>query len=191
LQTAPFLGAIVSFLLLREPLSPAEAAIKRHVDNADVILQLRPKAKATEDIAERVRAIGARHGHNIHHITVHDIGGVLHVDMGLEVEGKMELGKAHALADLLETKIKEDNPLISDVNTHLEWRKQSPVEGKVITERDALIGMIERIVKGKQGILNCGRVVIGEEESGDIVIIVNCTMRSEESGRMRREPPRK
>ncbi len=160
----------------------AEAAIKRHVENADVVLQLRPKAKATEDIVERVRAIGASHGHNIHHITVHDIRGVLHVDMDLEVEGEMKLGDAHALADLLETRIKEDNPLISAVNTHIEWRKQSPVEGKVVTERDALIGTIERIVRGKQGVLTCGRVVIEEERSGDIVITVNCTMRPEEKG---------
>ncbi len=160
----------------------AEAAIQRHVENADVVLQLRPKAKATEDIVERVRAIGASHGHNIHHITVHDIRSVLHVDMDLEVEGEMKLGDAHALADLLETRIKEDNPLISAVNTHIEWRKQSPVEGKVVTERDALIGTIERIVRGKQGVLTCGRVVIEEERSGDIVITVNCTMRPEEKG---------
>jgi cation diffusion facilitator family transporter len=160
----------------------AEAAIKRHVDNADVVLQLRPEAKAPEDIVERVRAIGARHGRNIHHITVHDIRSVLHVDMDLEVDGEMKLGDAHALAELLETKIKEDNPLISEVNTHIEWRKQSPVEGKVVTERDALIRIIERTVKGKQGVLDCGRVVIEEEESGDIVITVSCTMRPEEKG---------
>ncbi len=160
----------------------AEAAIKRHVDNADVVLQMRPEAKATEDIVERVRAIGARDGHNIHHITVHDIRGVLHVDMDLEVEGETKLGEAHALADLLETKIREDNPLISEVNTHIEWRKQSPVEGKVVTERDALIGVIEGIVRAQQGIIECGRVVIEEEESGDVVITVNCTMRPEEHG---------
>ena len=160
----------------------AEAAIKRRMENADVVLQLRPKAKATEDIAERVRAVGASQGHNVHHITVHDIQGVLHVDMDLEVEGEMELADAHALADLIETRIRQDNPLISAVNTHIEWRAQGPVEGKVVTERDALIRTIEGIVRGKQGVLTCGRVVIEEEESGDMVITVNCTMRPEEKG---------
>jgi divalent metal cation (Fe/Co/Zn/Cd) transporter len=102
--------------------------------------------------------------------------------MDLEVEGKMKLGDAHALADLLEMKIKEDNPLIRAVNTHVEWRKQSPVEGKVVTDRDALISTVQRIVKGKQGVLTCGRVVIEEEGSGDIVITVSCTMSPEEKG---------
>jgi len=159
-----------------------ESAIKRHVENADVVLQLRPTAKESEDIADRVRAVGARHGCNIHHITVHDIRGVLHVDMDLEVDGRMKLRDAHALADMLESKIKEDNPLINEVNTHVEWRKESPVEGKVLTGKEGLIEFVEKMVKGKQGILSCGRIVIEEEGSGDMVITVSCTMNPEESG---------
>ena len=103
-----------------------EEMIKEHIDDVDVILQVKPVPKETEDIVERIRSIGTQAGRNLHHITLHKVGGRLHADLDLEVEGDMKLSEAHALSDKLEARIKEDNPAISEVNTHIDWRTPSP-----------------------------------------------------------------
>ncbi|HUJ89810.1 MAG TPA: cation diffusion facilitator family transporter, partial [Syntrophorhabdales bacterium] len=87
-----------------------EETIRKHIDDVDVILQVKPVARETEAIVERVRSIGAKEGCNLHHITVHNVEGTLHADLDLEMEGEVKLADAHAISDVLETKIKEDNP---------------------------------------------------------------------------------
>ena len=146
----------------------AEAAIKRHVDNADVVLQLRPEAKAPEDIVERVRAIGARHGHNIHHITVHDIRSVLHVDMDLG-SGWGDEARRRPRARRAVPRDEDQggqSPDSAKSTLTSSGASSRPWRASVVTERDALIRIIEGTVKGKQGVLDCGRLVIEEGKIG-------------------------
>ena len=52
-----------------------EEMIKERIDDVDVTLQVKPVPKETEDIVERIRSIGAQAGCNLHHITLHKVGG--------------------------------------------------------------------------------------------------------------------
>ena len=158
-----------------------EETIRKHIDDVDVILQVKPVARETEAIVERVRSIGAKEGCNLHHITVHNVGGTLHVDLDLEMEGEVKLADAHAISDVLETKIKEDNPAISEVNIHIDWRKPSPVNNVVVDHDQSLADTIENILKKKEQILSCKRISIEEEVPGELFLTIHCTMNPDET----------
>jgi cation diffusion facilitator family transporter len=158
-----------------------EETIRKHISDVDVILELKPVPRQTEDIVERIRSIGARDGHNLHHITVHKVNGTLHVDLDLEVEGDVKLGEAHALSDMIEKKIMKDNPAIDEINTHIDWRKPSPVRDVVVDHDASLVEIIERVLKKRKEVLNCRRISIEEEVPGELLLTIHCTMRPEES----------
>jgi len=155
--------------------------IGREIKDVDVTLQMRPVATESESIAERIRSIGSKEGYNLHHITLHEVEGKLHVDLDMEVEGNVRLAKAHSIADYLEAKIKRDNPAITEVNTHVDWRKPSPVSEVVIEHDQGLIKAIESMLHEKEEILSCKRISIEEERSGELFITIHCTMRADDT----------
>jgi len=156
-----------------------EEMIKEHIDDVDVLLQVKPVPKETEDIVERIRSIGTQAGCNLHHITLHKISGRLHADLDLEVEGDVKLSEAHALSDKLEARIKEDNPAISEVNTHIDWRMPSPPTDVSVGRDAALIGAIEAAVRQREEVISCREVSVEEERPGELVLTIRCTMRPE------------
>jgi cation diffusion facilitator family transporter len=158
-----------------------EETIRRHIDDVDVTLQVKPVPTETEDMAERIRSVGAREGWNLHHITVHNVGGTLHVDLDLEMVCDMKLADCHAIADALERRIREDNPAISEINTHIDWRRSSPVEGVRIDHDRSMREAVEAVLKGTEKVLRCTRISIEEEVPGERFLLVQCTMHPEES----------
>ncbi|MGD0229436.1 MAG: cation diffusion facilitator family transporter [Syntrophorhabdales bacterium] len=158
-----------------------EETIKKRIDDVDVTLQVKPVAKETEDIVERIRCIGVRQGRNVHHIDVHHGEGTIHVDLDLEVEGDVTLAEAHALSDSLEKEIKEDNRAISEINTHIDWRKGSFVKDVLIDRDKALAEVIEAIVRERREIISCRRISVEEETPGELFLTIHCTMRPDES----------
>jgi cation diffusion facilitator family transporter len=163
-----------------------EKMIKEQIDDVDVILQVKPVPKETEDIVERIRSIGTQVGCNLHHITLHKVGGRLHADLDLEVEGDVKLSEAHALSDKLEARIKEDNPAIGEVNTHIDWRTSSPPKDVSIGRDAALISAIEAVVRQKKEVISCRKVSVEEERPGELVLTIHCTMQPEaDAGRVR------
>ena len=161
-----------------------EEKIKEQIKDVNVVLQMKPVPSGTESIAERIRSVGVKEGYNLHHITVHDVGGTLHVDLDLEVEGSVRLAEAHAISDYLEAKIKKDNPAISEINTHVDWRKPSPVYDVVIDHDQSLVKAIEAILKEKEEILSCKRISVEEEVPGELFLTIHCTMHADDSAEM-------
>ena len=159
-----------------------EEKIRKQIKDVDITLQMKPVPSETESITERIRSLGAKEGYNLHHISVHDVAGTLHVDLDLEVEGNVRLAEAHAISDYLEAKIKKDNPAISEINTHVDWRKPSPVYEVVIDHDQSLVKAIEAIVKEREEILSCKRISVEEEVPGELFLTIHCTMKPDDSG---------
>jgi len=159
-----------------------EEKIRKQIKDVDITLQMKPVPSETESITERIRSLGAKEGYNLHHISVHDVAGTLHVDLDLEVEGNVRLAEAHAISDYLEAKIKKDNPAISEINTHVDWRKPSPVYEVVIDHDQSLVKAIEAIVKEREEILSCKRISVEEEVPGKLFLTIHCTMKPDDSG---------
>jgi cation diffusion facilitator family transporter len=153
-----------------------EEMIKEHIQDVDVLLQVKPIPKETEDIVERIRSVGAQAGCNLHHITLHKVAGRLHADVDLEVEGYVKLSEAHALSDKLEARIKEDNPAIGEVNTHIDWRTPSPPKDVSVGRDAALIGAVEAVVRQRKEVIDCRRISVEEESPGELALTIHCTM---------------
>ena len=64
-----------------EQISDAVTARVREVlPDADVMVHSVPRARHTENIFDRIRAVAARHNFNVHDISVQDLGGELHIE---------------------------------------------------------------------------------------------------------------
>lgn len=103
--------------------SKIEREIRKHVQRtARITIQTEPIghgrsgiATLAAEIAEQVP--GSRGVHNVH---IQKINGKLCVDLRLEVSANMSVRQAHAIATLVERRLKEADPSISDVTIHME-----------------------------------------------------------------------
>ncbi len=112
-------------------------AIKQRIAEAarvawpDAILTVttEPLAMDNETILERVMLIAAKRRIPVHHVTVQQIGERLSVSMDLEMDGRMSLGAAHAIASKFEAAIREELGPQVEVETHIEPLEVARLEG--------------------------------------------------------------
>ena len=98
----------------------AAEAIRAALPRAEVSVATAPRALDNETVIERVMLIARNLGLAVHHVTVHDIHGRLAVSLDLEVDRKMALGRAHAIADRLEAALRDELGPAVEVETHIE-----------------------------------------------------------------------
>jgi cation diffusion facilitator family transporter len=102
---------------IKEKLS---TAILTDMPRAEVNVTTEPRALDDETVMDRVMVIARNRAVAVHHVTVHEIAGRLSVSLDLEVEGKLTLAQAHAIADTLEADIKSELGVEVEVETHIE-----------------------------------------------------------------------
>ena len=83
------------------------ASVQNTYTDATVTVTATPKALDEETVLERVLLISAKRRVPVHHVTVQDISGSLSVSLDVEVDGRLSLAKAHAIASDLEHAIRE------------------------------------------------------------------------------------
>jgi cation diffusion facilitator family transporter len=108
------------------------AAIRRELPTAEVVLTTEPRALDDETVLERVMVIARNLALPIHHVTVHSIEGRLAVALDLEVEGRLTLREAHAIASRLEQAVRDELGPEVEVETHIE-----PLQADGVSGRDA------------------------------------------------------
>ena len=81
------------------------AAIRQQMPGAEPTVITDPVALDNETVLDRVMVIARNRALAVHHVTVHDLKDRLAISLDLEVDGKLSLRDAHALADGLESAI--------------------------------------------------------------------------------------
>jgi cation diffusion facilitator family transporter len=104
--------------------------------NTDVVVRSVPKPAVAENIFDRVRAVATRHNLNVHDVSVQDLEGRLHVEQHLELDEQLPLKQAHDRVSHLEDEIREENPEIASILTHIE-SEPATIEAAMRVERDA------------------------------------------------------
>ncbi len=104
--------------------------------NTDVVVHSIPRPASAENIFDRVRAVATRHNLNVHDVSVQDLDGKLHVEQHLEMDEHLPLKSAHDRVTMLESEIREENPEIESILTHIESEPATIEPGEQI-ERDA------------------------------------------------------
>src|SRR5436305_14964141 len=107
---------------------------------AQVDVAIEPRALDDETVLERVMVIARNRALAVHHVTVHSIGERLSVSLDLEVDGRLGMNRAHAIADGLEQAVRDELGPDVEVETHIE-----PLQVRHAAGRDAPSERVEAV----------------------------------------------
>ena len=97
------------------------AAVKAEMPGAELSVVAHPRALDDETVHDRIMVIARNRALAIHHLTVQTlVGGGMSVSFDLEVDGRMSLEAAHAVATNLEEAIADELGPDVEVETHIE-----------------------------------------------------------------------
>jgi cation diffusion facilitator family transporter len=115
--------------------------------DADVMVHTVPRARRSENIFDRIRAVATRHNFNVHDVSVQDLNGQLHVEQHLELDEKLSMKKAHDEVTRLESEMRTEVPEITKILTHIESEPATIETGEEIVREPELERRLKEIVK--------------------------------------------
>ena len=147
------------------------ASVQNAYTDATVTVTATPKALDEETVLERVLLISAKRRVPVHHVTVQDISGSLSVSLDVEVDGRLSLAKAHAIASDLEHAIREELGDATEVETHIEPLVVSSLMGRTITgtPHDAIAASLAKHAVASGKIEDIHNVRVRETGHGVVV----------------------
>jgi cation diffusion facilitator family transporter len=138
-RTTTFAGA-------HEIADRVEDSVKMVVPEADVVVHVEPVASPAESAVEQVQYLARQRGVDVHDVRIRQVGDALEVDLHVELDPRLKLSDAHAVASRLEDEVLATNERISAVNTHLEAPETSIRRDEEVTERSpALVEQVRAI----------------------------------------------
>jgi cation diffusion facilitator family transporter len=117
-------------------------AVAEEVPRSEIVVAIEPKQLDAETILEQVLLLAAKQRLPVHHVMVQDVNGRTSLSLDLEVDGRLSLGAAHAVATKLETAIRDEFGPEMEVDTHIEPLRIAPMAGH--DENPEVLGRIER-----------------------------------------------
>jgi cation diffusion facilitator family transporter len=127
--------------------SAVRSRVREVLPDADVVVHSMPRARGTENIFDRIRAVAARHNFNVHDISVQDLDGQLHVEQHLELDEQLSMKQAHDQVTLLESEMRSEIPEIATILTHIESEPATIETGEQIVLEPELERRLKTIVK--------------------------------------------
>lgn len=130
--------------------------------DADVMVNVVPRAGGSESIFDRVRAVAARHNLSVHELSVQHYDAKLHLEQHLELPESLSLREAHALVTTIESETRVDVPEIDTILTHIE-SERGTIELEAQRSEDAALQVqLRRIAMEFPDILDVHDVVVSK-----------------------------
>ncbi|MBI3647131.1 MAG: cation diffusion facilitator family transporter, partial [Acidobacteriales bacterium] len=123
------------------------ARVHQILPDADVMVHSVPRARRSENIFDRIRAVATRHNFNVHDVSVQDLNGKIHVEQHLELDEQLSMKQAHDEVTRLETEMRNDVPEISTILTHIESEPATIERGEQIVQEPGLERRFKYIMK--------------------------------------------
>jgi cation diffusion facilitator family transporter len=123
------------------------AQVHQVLPNADVMVHSVPRARRSENIFDRIRAVAMRHNFNVHDVSVQDLDGQLHVEQHLELDEQLSMKHAHDEVTRLENEMRNDVPEIDTILTHIESEPATIERGEQSVKEPKLEQRLRKIVK--------------------------------------------
>ena len=123
------------------------ARVREILPDADVMVHSVPRARHSENIFDRIRAVATRHNFNVHDISVQDLTGELHVEQHLELDERLSMKEAHDEVTRLETEMRAEIPEIATILTHIESEPATIESGEQIVLEPGLERRLRDVVK--------------------------------------------
>jgi cation diffusion facilitator family transporter len=127
--------------------SAVRSRVREVLPDADVVVHSMPRARGTENIFDRIRAVASRHNFNVHDISVQDLDSQLHVEQHLELDEQLTMKQAHDQVTLLESEMRSEIPEIATILTHIESEPATIETGEQIVLEPELERRLKTIVK--------------------------------------------
>ncbi|HZL40906.1 MAG TPA: cation diffusion facilitator family transporter [Pseudolabrys sp.] len=147
------------------------AAIRQQLPGAESTVITDPVALDNETVLDRVMVIARNRALAVHHVTVHDLKDRLAISLDLEVDGRLSLHEAHALADGLESAIAAELGANVEIDTHIE-----PLQPHRASGREATPERVRAVETALAELASDGRTIHGvhdvrvrETDDGEIV----------------------
>jgi cation diffusion facilitator family transporter len=140
-------GLARNFTFQRSEQVTAEVTARVHevLLDADVMVHSVPRARRSENIFDRIRAVATRNNFNVHDVSVQDFDGQLHVEQHLELDEQLTMKQAHDEVTRLETEIRNEVPEISTILTHIESEPATIETGEQIVREPELERRLKNI----------------------------------------------
>lgn len=146
-------------------------ALRDKMPGAEPTVTTDPVALDNETVLDRVMVIARNRALAVHHVTVHELRDKLAVSLDLEVDGKLSLRAAHAMADELENAIAAELGSGVEVETHIE-----PLQPQDLFGREAPPERVQAVTMALAEIAAEGRIIrevhdvrVRETDDGEIV----------------------
>ena len=98
----------------------AEAAIKRELPKADIVVHVEPAEGVDEDLLTSARRIAASHDSSAHNLLIYEEDASLVLEMHLEMAADLPLSQAHRRAVEIDDELRRTQPRLTRVITHVE-----------------------------------------------------------------------
>ncbi len=144
---------------------------------AEITVTAEPRALDDETVIERILLVAARRHLQVHHIITQQVEGRLSISIDMELDGEMELRRAHAIASAFENAIRDEFGADIEIDTHLE-----PLAPHVLIGRDAdpvMHGAIEEALHrhaAAQGMVHDVHDVRVRGTAGGLVVNYHCRL---------------
>ena len=146
------------------------AAVRSALPNAEIGVNVMPRALDDETVMERVMVIARNRGLAVHHVTINAIPGGLTISLDLEVDGGLPFGAAHDIADDLEAAIRQEIPEVVEVETHIEpLQSEGAGRDAAATDLAAITRGLAELAAATGALRNVHDVRVRDTDHGQIV----------------------
>jgi len=147
------------------------AAIRERLAGAETTVTTDPVALNNETVVDRVMVIARNRALAVHHVTIHDLKDRLAVSLDLEVDGRLSLREAHAIADSLESAIAAELGTAVEIDTHIEPLQPHRAAGREApTERVKAVEItLAELAADGRTLRDVHDVRVRETDEGEIV----------------------
>ncbi len=151
------------------------ARVREVLPNADVMVHTVPRARRSENIFDRIRAVATRHNFNVHDVSVQDLNGQLHVEQHLELDERLSMKQAHDEVTRLETEMRAEVPEIATILTHIESEPATIETGEEIVREPQLEQRLKDIVKEFPEVMDMHEFQF-KKVGGRLYVSCHCTL---------------
>jgi cation diffusion facilitator family transporter len=146
-------------------------AIRQEMPGAAPTVTTDPVALDNETVLDRVMVIARNRALAVHHVMVHELKDKLAISLDLEVDGKLSLRDAHAMADSLESAIAAELGATVEIDTHIEPLQPHRASGREAPpERVKAVAIaLSELAAERQMLRDVHDVRVRETDEGEIV----------------------
>jgi len=168
----------VTFQKSEQVANEVASGIRDLLPDADVVVNAVARAGNEESTFDRIRAVATRNNLNVHDISVQDIGGMLHVELHVELDERMFLKDAHDRVTRLETEMRHEIPEITGILTHIESEPATIETSDGLVDAPSFERQIQSVTVGFPEVVDTHDLTF-KRVAGHLYLSLHCTMKDD------------